>query len=197
LILNTVICAREPMTIQALGALLKLESEHAARSALDPLRSVLHVPESSGLVSTLHASFSDYMLSRERSGRFFCDLRTHSTLLARRCFEMMAESLHFNICNLESSFVLDEEVPGISARIDEAIPPQLFYACRYWGDHVEHAGTSDMLHSLMEDFLLRRLLFWMEVLNLKRCIGAGGSILTQSHNSLKVSGCFTYHREIH
>jgi hypothetical protein len=91
------------MSTKALAALLGLEDEHAARSALEPLRSVLHVPESSGLVSTLHASFPDYVLSRERSGDFFCDLALHSELLAGRCFEVMVDSLRFNVCDLESS----------------------------------------------------------------------------------------------
>jgi hypothetical protein len=193
LIIHTVICAREPMTAKALAALLRLENEDAAQSAVELLRSVLHVPESSGLVSTLHASFPDYMLSRERSGRFFCDLGTHSTLLTQRCFEMMVDSLRFNICDLESSFVLDEEVPEISARIDKAISPQLFYACRYWGDHVEYAGTSETLYSLVEDFLSRRLLFWVEVLNMKQCISVGGLMLLQLHNWLKVSAQFVQH----
>jgi hypothetical protein len=189
LILHTVICAREPMAVQALAALLGMGNDHTARSALDPLRSVLHVPESSGLVSTLHTSFPDYMLSRERSGQFFCDIGEHSELLARCCFAMMVDSLRFNICDLESSFVLDEEVPGILTRIEETISPQLFYACRYWGDHVEHAGLSDALYMSIEDFLSRWLLFWMEVLNLKQCIGLGGSMLMQSYNSLlRVSG---------
>jgi nucleoside-triphosphatase THEP1 len=190
IVLRTVLCAREPLTTEALAALLRLENEDATRSSLEPLRSVLHVPERGGLVSTLHASFPDYMLSRERSGQFFCDLESHSELLSRRCFELMADSLSFNICNLESSYVLDEEVPDLSARIDEYISPQLFYACRYWSEHIEHTGISDELYSLVDSFLSRRLLFWVEVLNLKKCIGAGGLMLVQGYNWLKVSECF-------
>jgi hypothetical protein len=188
LILHTAICAREPMDTKALAALLRLEDERAARSALDPLRSVLHVPESSGLVSTLHASFPDYMLSRDRSGDFFCDLEVHSELLARRCFKTMSESLRFNICDLESSYLFDEEVPDLPARIDKAISSQLSYACRYWSDHIEHAGISDRLPLLIDGFLSQRLFFWMEVLNLKHWIGAGGSMLLQGYRWLKVSG---------
>jgi hypothetical protein len=191
LILHTAICAREPMDTKTLAALLRLEDEHAARSALEPLRSVLHVPESSGLVSTLHASFPDYMLSRQRSGEFFCNLEMHSELIAQRCFEAMADSLRFNICNLESSYIFDEDVVDLSARIREFISPELFYACRYWGDHTEHSGMSAHLLSLIDDFLSQRFLFWMEVLNLKQCIGTGGSILLQAYNWLKVGGCFS------
>jgi hypothetical protein len=196
LVLHTVICAREPMDTKTLAALLRLEDERAAWSALAPLRSVLHVPERSGLVSALHASFPDYVLSRERSGEFFCDMGAHCELLARLCFETMAESLHFNICKLESSYIFDEEVLDLSARIDEAISPQLFYACQYWGDHLEHAGISDKLPSLIDHFLSRRLLFWMEVLNLKQCISEGGSTLLQAYTWLRVSVYFPTYRQL-
>jgi hypothetical protein len=189
LLLHTVICAREPMTIEALAGLLKLDDIDGAQSALKPFRSIIHVSESSGLVSTFHASFPDYMLSLKRSGEFFCDLATHSELLARRCFEMMAGSLHFNICNIESSFVFDVDVPGLADRVDAIISQQLFYACRFWGDHLEQARTSNELRPLIDDFLSQRLLFWVEVLNLKKCIGAGGPILSQAHKWLQVSEC--------
>jgi hypothetical protein len=187
LVLRTVVCAREPMTISALAALLKLKNEHAARSSLEPLRSLLHVSESSGLVSTFHASFPDYMLSGQRSRRFFCDLAEHSELLTRRCFDMMAGSLRFNICGLESSFDFDDEVPDLLDRIEASISFELLYACRYWGDHVERARISNEVQYLLEDFLSRQLLFWMEVLNLKQCISAGGPILSQAHTWLQVS----------
>jgi hypothetical protein len=182
LVLYTVICAREPMNPEVLAVLLRLEGEDTVRSALEPLRSVLHVSESSGLISTLHASFPDYMFIRERSRQFCCALEAHSELLTRRCFETMADSLRFNICNLESSCVFDSEVHDLSARINRSISHQLSYACRYWGDHIEKAGISDALLSLVDAFLSEQLLFWMEVLNLKQRIGAGGLVLLKAYN---------------
>jgi hypothetical protein len=156
---------------------------------------VLRVPESGGVVSTLHASFPDYMLNRERSGEFFCDLEVHNEILAHRCLNTMADSLRFNICNLESSYIFDEDVLDLPARITESISPQLFYACRYWCDHVEHAGASDELPLFIEDFLSQRLLFWMEVLNVKQHISTGGLILLHVYNWLKVSGLCTSYKQ--
>ena len=54
LILWTAVCAKEPMTAPAMASLVGLTDEQAT-SALQPLRSVLHVSEAGGLVSTLHA----------------------------------------------------------------------------------------------------------------------------------------------
>jgi hypothetical protein len=188
-VLHTVVCLMEPLSIKALASLLGLGDERKVRVALKRLQSVINVSESSALVSTLHASFPDYMLSAERSGRFLCDLAAHGMYLSQRCLDTMAKSLCFNICDLKSSFEFDEDVPDLRDRVDNAVSPQLFYACRYWGHHLERAGTSDALRSCVEGFLAHRLLFWMEVLNLSKCISAGGPILSQAHTWLRVSGC--------
>ena len=98
----------------------------------------------------------------------------------------MEQSLRFNICNLESSFVLDEKVTDLAKRIERAISPELFYACRYWGDHLVSAASLKGVQAALEAFLCYRLLFWMEVLNLSNCIGAGASTLTLVHAWLQV-----------
>ncbi|KAG8745407.1 hypothetical protein FRC10_008117 [Ceratobasidium sp. 414] len=181
MILHTVICVREPMNAEALAGLLRLPNRRKVELALEPLRSVLHIPDSTGPVSTLHESFPDYMLNRDRSGEFFCDRTVHSELMVRHCFEFMKDSLRFNICGLESSFKFDADIHDLQKRIDGAISPRLFYACRYWGDHLEHVNPSSEILTLLDAFLSQQLLFWMEVLNLKGCVGAGGRILLQAH----------------
>ena len=64
-------------------------------------------------------------------------------------------------------------------KIDKAISPELFYTCRYWGAHLKFAGALGYVQSALEEFLSKQLLFWMEVLNLRKSIGAGGHMLTQ------------------
>ena len=88
-VLWTVVCVREPVTQGALAELLNANDEQVS-AALEPLRSVLHVSEGSEVVSTLHASFSDFILSSERSGPWLhCKETAHSEYLARRCFELI------------------------------------------------------------------------------------------------------------
>ncbi|KAB5588539.1 hypothetical protein CTheo_8022 [Ceratobasidium theobromae] len=198
-VLWTAVCAREPMTVKTMSSVLDLTYDQVSL-ALRPLRSVLHVSEGSEVVSTLHASFPDYLLDYSRSGseKFHCDEPEHSEFLARRCFEVMKD-LKFNICNLESSFVLDKHVPDLDDRAEKAISPSLFYACRYWSEHIQQAPASPPLtppspspaavssaplSTMLDEFLSQRLLFWMEVLNLKRCIGVGASMLLRVQNWL-------------
>ncbi|CAE6505525.1 unnamed protein product [Rhizoctonia solani] len=171
--LRTVICAREPLTVDALSKLLGMDGVNQARAALRPLWSVLHISGTSEVVTTLHASFPDYMLDSLRSGQYYCDPQAHNQFLALRCFDCFRNVRpQFNICGLESSFVSDDAVPGLEERVKQAIAAEMFYAARYWAVHLQSSVSSPDLLRELENFLSERLLLWMEVMNLKKCGGA-------------------------
>ncbi|CAE6403637.1 unnamed protein product [Rhizoctonia solani] len=182
LVLWTAVCACEPVLISTIAAISGIGSKDRVVAALEPLGSVLHISDHSELVTTLHASFPDYISSRERSGRFACDIPKHNRLLSKYCFEIMEAQLRFNICNILSSFIPDSDIPHLQDQIDANISEELFYACRFWMDHM---GLTELFktpilttisHPLLwplSDFLLQRLLFWMEVLNLKGYMHVG------------------------
>jgi len=186
LTLKTVVCAKEPMTVQTLVSLLNL-TEQQVQSSLEPLRSILHVQDGiHGLVSPFHASFPDYLFDKLQSGGFHCEILEHSEVLANCCFDLMKNKLKFNICELESSFVFDKDVLDLQDRIKSFISPALSYACRYWGKHLQQGNFTDKVNKRLVDFLTHQLLFWMEVLNLEQCIGRGGEMLRQVQSWLKV-----------
>lgn len=188
LVLWTAVCAKEPLKTSALASLMAL-TEQQVVSALKPLQSVLHISEKGQLVSTLHASFPEYMLNHLRSDKFYCDKAKHNRVLASRCFEVMQAQLRFNICHLESSFIFDRDVLDLERQIEKYISSVLFYACRYWGEHLTLVDVSDAYDLSMKllEFLAHNLLFWMEVLNLKQCIGTGVSTLRHAQVWLSVS----------
>ncbi|KAG9092921.1 hypothetical protein FS749_015339 [Ceratobasidium sp. UAMH 11750] len=185
LVLHTVLCAREPMTIEALACLLGLKSAKEARLALEPLGSVLYVSDCHLPLSTLHASFPDYMRDQERSKQFWFDPATHHDILSRQCFATMKDLLRFNICSLESSFVPDEDVPDFSNQVEKAIPRHLFYACRYWSEHLVQSCSVHLHTPMLVEFLRDRVLFWMEVMSLKKCMELGASILPGIYGWMK------------
>ncbi|CAE7052049.1 unnamed protein product, partial [Rhizoctonia solani] len=167
-VLHTVICAQEPLTVNAICGLLRMDTEQV-RAALLPLWSVLHIAGESELVTTLHASFPDYMLDSSRSERYHCDQITQNQLIAGLCFDCLERVRpQFNICGLDSSYVRDDEVDGIEERIQSAISTELFYASRYWAVHLKNTPGSSALMQQLEEFLSTRLLLWMEVMNLKK-----------------------------
>ncbi|KAB5589985.1 hypothetical protein CTheo_6572 [Ceratobasidium theobromae] len=179
LVLRTVLCVQEPVGIDTLAVLAGIGTPRRALSALQPLRSVIHFSENSGTVSTLHASFSDFMFDQARSGLYFYDRTKHDQLISQQCFAVMESQLQFNICNLESSFIPDAKVVDLESRIKKAISPAMWYSCIYWGDHLRFADTPE-LYPVLEDFFSARLLFWMEVLNLRKSIGLGSQVLMKA-----------------
>ncbi|CAE6424681.1 unnamed protein product [Rhizoctonia solani] len=183
-VLRTVLFAQEPIDVETITMLSGIDEPRRVLSAIQPLRSILHQPEPTGVVSTLHASFSDFMFNRERSGEYFCDIVEHSQALAERCFLAMKKQLRFNICRLESSFIPDDKVDNIQERIRRRIPATLAYACRHWGSHLGLASKSDSLMTIFHEFISNRLLFWMEVLNLRRDTTMGLATLLKAQRWL-------------
>ncbi|CAE7171451.1 unnamed protein product, partial [Rhizoctonia solani] len=104
--------------------------------------------------------------------------------MANRCFGIMKKSLRFNICNIQTSFKPDQDISDLQTRVTSLISSGLAYVSRYWGDHLGGAKFSDALADMLDKFLRHRLLFWMEVLNLKDWIGYGAVILLHALNFL-------------
>jgi len=91
----------------------------------------------------------------------------------------MKESLRFNIGGLRSSFLLDAEDPELKQRIGANIKACLRYASRQWAHHLaqtdEMNADSEDLCDCITDFLLIRILFWIEAMNL---LGSSGQCST-------------------
>ncbi|KAG8742618.1 hypothetical protein FRC10_001216 [Ceratobasidium sp. 414] len=180
LILDTIICAQEPLSVDVIAGLLGLDDGMSVQAALRPLRSVLHVSDTTHIVTTLHESFPDYLFNKRRSNRFHCDMKEQNARLAQLCFDHInIPNPPFNICNLESSYVFDKDVPDLDIRVKKAISMELSYACRYWDAHLKSAQESQDLAGMLSRFLSNRLLLWMEVMNLKMWIYDGASMFRQ------------------
>ncbi|KAG8740971.1 hypothetical protein FRC10_003509 [Ceratobasidium sp. 414] len=192
LVLHSVVCAQEPLTVDMLASMSNFDGA-GVDNALLLLQPLLQTSDTSGLVTTLHGSFQDYLLDQQRSDRFYCDAKKHHARLAQVCFDLIAvPSPPFNICKLESSYLRDREVPNIDRRVKEVVSPELLYACRYWGVHLGLARESEDLLNRLHDFLATRLLLWMEILNLNRFMDTAASQLYRLHTWLKdVNGSAT------
>ncbi|KDN36145.1 hypothetical protein RSAG8_11026, partial [Rhizoctonia solani AG-8 WAC10335] len=176
-LLETVICAIEPMTLDTFATLLGLEGVEQANALLQPLRSVLNVT-AIGFVTTLHASFPDFMLSFGRSAEFHCVAASRHTALAESCIQIIdGVETKFNICGLSSSHLSDDEVESIEKRVDQAISPGLIYACQYWSTHLYLGGERQELVAIVHKFFSERLLLWMEILNLTKRMRFGTSVI--------------------
>ncbi|CAE6523692.1 unnamed protein product [Rhizoctonia solani] len=182
-LLETIISALEPITIHILATLLDLENTHQVEELLKPLRSVLNLKEATGIVTALHVSFSDFIFTASRSGKFYCTPRIRHAALAESCLCLIdAVEPKFNICGLSSSNQSDDEIEGLDRRVSQAISPSLIYACRYWSAHLCLGEHRERLVGLVSNFFSYRLLVWMEVLNLTKQMRFGASIVRDAEN---------------
>jgi hypothetical protein len=81
----------------------------------------------------------------------------------------MSKSLHFNICNLKSSFLLDEDDNNLPDQVATNIGSELHYACQYWAAHltsVHDPQDVEQLSAVLLEFCSLKVLFWMEAMNL-------------------------------
>ncbi|KAG8722497.1 hypothetical protein FRC09_006190 [Ceratobasidium sp. 395] len=195
LVLRTAICAPEPLNARVMAGLLGFKRADSVHAALSPLRSVLNIQTANEGITTLHKSFPDYMFSKTRSQRFYCDAEQHHHILVKRFLDLMDPP--FNICGLESSFTSDEDVHNLDQRVERHISEGLFYACCYWGTHLELAARSQRLWDDVHAFLSTRLLLWMEAMNLKRCLhDVGVKVISQVRDYVERWGHATEDQEL-
>ncbi|KAH7333728.1 hypothetical protein B0J17DRAFT_135394 [Rhizoctonia solani] len=187
-VLWTVLFSQDAIRIETSATLSGIDDPEQVKSALHPLQPVIFYSEQSELVSTLDTSFPEFMLSRERSGAFFFDIAEHSRLIVEWCFEVVKSELRFNICALESSFVANRDVEDLDDLIKQHISLTLAYVCRHWANHLELAARSDQLMERLEEFVGRRLLFWMEVMNVERDMQLRIVALMEANQWVKVVG---------
>ncbi|KAG8689748.1 hypothetical protein FRC11_000828, partial [Ceratobasidium sp. 423] len=177
-VLEVVICAMEPMTLHTIACLLGLGSAEQVKALLQPLRSVVNVTEVTGLVTTLHASFPDFMFSPNRARTFHCIEERRHSALAEACLRLIdAAEPKFNICGLPSSYLFDDEVENLDKQISQAISSGLVYACQFWAGHLCLGEFQDQLLDMVRHFFSERLLLWMEILNLKQGLHFGTIII--------------------
>ena len=145
--------------------------EIAVRNSLSLFYAVLYVSPRDQCIYTFHKSFADFILDPRRSLELANRAASYFRDRTCDCFHIMNKSLRFNICNLSSSFLLDEDDKGLPERVKSNIGPELRYACRHWAAHlasVRHDRQEDVqqLSALLLNFYSLKVLFWMEAMNL-------------------------------
>jgi hypothetical protein len=123
------------------------------------------------VVGLRHKAYRDYLVDPLRCpSSWFIDKGKAHRRMTISCFKIMQRALKFNICGLESSYLMNKDVKDRDARVKNSIPSYLSYACRFWGDHLHdvlHDNKTDSeIVRLLKDFLTIHLFHWLEVLNL-------------------------------
>ena len=170
-IFSLLLLSKIPLSSKAIDGILGFASREPSLLVLSKLRSLITYSPG-GPVSLLHASFSDYLTSPDRAhDPWFIDTNEAKRYIVEQCFTVMKDMLRFNICDLDSSFVRNDDIPDLANRVKARIPSHLRYACVHWTHHISDAPYSPDLRNILDDFARHRLLFWFEVLSLVRAFG--------------------------
>jgi len=179
-VVGKLVTSIEPLTIRSLVTLQQHASyddddgDDAVVKLLRRLGSLFSNVTSSNEnlpIVPLHTSFRDFLTNKEKSGDFCVGLRDAHRQLAHSCLGLLLNDLKFNICNLESSYLANNDVKDLNARLDKSIPPALLYACRFWDDHLGHTDFKTDLFGKLQTFFKEKFLFWLEALSLTSNMG--------------------------
>ena len=162
---GTFILARIPLGRQDILHLLDMKPValdhicHGLRSVLgtgDPLRFV-------------HQSFVDFLMdSKGCHPSFLFSNSIQSRTLLLGFLRVMRNELKFNICKLETSHVIHDEIPDLKERVNQNVSVHLQYACRFWTGHIHKCDFDVQIAEEVRHFMENEFLYWLEVLSLVR-----------------------------
>jgi NACHT domain len=165
-IVGSIVVLFDPLSAANLARLLNKTKEEIVQT-LDDLHSVLDVPESQEYaIRLLHPSFRDFLLDKKRcrdQQLWVHDIKTHE-ILAQNCLGLMSSSLKRDICDLRVPGALRSKVDN--SRVEQCLPADLQYACRYWVQHLQRSRARLCDNSKVHTFLREHFLHWLEALSL-------------------------------
>lgn len=159
---------RTPLSVANLELLLSgWVASGVFRSVVKGLGSVLYEDgKLNDAVRVYHPSFADFILDPSRSNIFHANPEEHNAILAECCLGTMMRGLKFNICQLETSYVLNRDIADLETRVQTRIGRHLQYSCLHWSSHLTDAPKG-ILGDLLGRFLYGPvLLYWIEALSL-------------------------------
>lgn len=147
-------------------AVLLPEISESISIAVEPLKSVLKIPEDHHLpIQLLHPSFREFLLDHQRcqDGHFWIDQQKADLEMAEKCLRLMSNTLKRDICSVQKPGTPRNEIEP--SRIQRFLPSPVQYASRYWVRHLQRSNRS-FNTSQLYTFLQIHFLHWLEALSL-------------------------------
>jgi WD40 repeat protein len=179
IITGTMIALSTPLSLEEMMLLINAGGEETVigDEYVAPVRNRLHsVLGGDGILKFAHLSFPEFLQGSGCPERFRIDAKAEHRRLALCTLKLM-NRLRFNICNMETSHVLNEDVPELLKHVESKISPGLLYACRFWSTHLLQATFDGDLSVSAWGFLRRRALFWLEAVSLAKITGKASQML--------------------
>jgi hypothetical protein len=173
LVMGAIMAVKTPLSMSALQALHGSSLLLPVSTILGPVRSLLTASafvDHAQPATVLHQSLYEFIAIRahesSESRQFHLNETEHSQRLALLCLEVLNIQLKEGIPGagyLSGSTQTQE--PGIPQISEGEITAELWYACRFWIDHLLEVKTPMIgLVASLQTFLLDKVVLWMEVL---------------------------------
>ena len=163
-IFSLILFGKRQLTVKEIDEFLEMPVG-TTRSLLSYLQSLVTYEEGK-MIRIHHTSLYDYLISPESVDlAWHIDEENQKNIIAHWCFKQMKKGLRFNICDLETSFVMNKDVVRLEERVRNNIPTSLKYACQNWALHLRDVPYSEQLSEYLHDFAYESLLYWVEVLS--------------------------------
>ena len=160
-VFSLILFGKLPISVEVINSILGIDT---APDVLSRLKSLV-VYEPGNPITIRHASLFDYLVSCKEE-QWYIDADVQKVYIATKCLEWMKKLLKYNICDLQSSYVFNRDVPEIGDRVTCCIPLFLKYICCNWAHYLQYVPFSRKLHRQLQFFVYNQLLFWFEVLSL-------------------------------
>lgn len=166
-LVGTLVVLQSPLNTHTLSRLLGV-AMMIIKQAVENLSAVLMIPEDDNdPITIFHLSFSDFVVARCLDKQFRIDMEEYHSHVLHRSLIIMNEHLKHNICKIEYSSLLNEEIEDLEEKRKRFLPYELRYACEYWMVHL--SSSKRLEDSTMKDlatFCGKHLFHWLEVLSL-------------------------------
>ncbi|KIM21762.1 hypothetical protein M408DRAFT_324867 [Serendipita vermifera MAFF 305830] len=182
-IVGTIILAKDPLLTSSIGELCSIDYS-AVKYILNGLQSVMYTGE---IPRFKHQSFVDFLTDKTRfPSVFLIDLKHERRSLAIKGLRVMKKHLHFNICELKSSYDRNSDIPDLEIRIGRHLTPHVCYSAVFWASHLADISFDHEIFDLLQDFMQNRFLFWLEVLSLTKRVNIGSGAMQSLIDWLRV-----------
>ena len=176
LVIGCIILSQDALSVSVIARVTNY-SVNEVMATLLRLRSVILCSSPPGTVSqqdsdllphAYHPSFPDYLLDSKRCSDYhFTIIKPEiHRFIVLRCFELMKGVLRRNILNLYDTYILNQDIPDLEAKVWSHITPEAAYACQFWLGHLLESEIDENILGALDEFLSEWFLWWCEALSL-------------------------------
>ncbi|KAL2813604.1 hypothetical protein BJX63DRAFT_216969 [Aspergillus granulosus] len=167
-VLGSIVVLFSQLPANSIAALLGLNDQDI-QGILKDLHSILAIPDKAHQPLRLHhPSLRDFLLDNQRCTNpdLYVDEKDAHRMLLISCIRLMSIALQKDICGLRAPGTYIENITG--QQVEQCLPPELQYACLYWGQHLLKSGSRVYDNDFIHQFVKEHLLHWLEALSLMR-----------------------------